>query len=138
MTGLSLTFLSVSELTRATVTSLLATVRTSPLDTPSLGNSVLHSHWWRASECCWRQVSYAIKKQARASKDLKGVFACTSLVLDGMRLCSNFSELSSRSSEETCLRFHLLLWAVSAMSDILTRTSRVKMSSYGGLKPCLQ
>ena len=132
MTGLSLTFLSVSELTRATVTSLLATVRTSPLDTPSLGNSVLHTLIGQLS------YSYAIEKQARASKDLKGVFACTSLVLDGMRLCSNFSELSSRSSEETCLRFHLLLWAVSAMSDILTRTSRVKMSSYGGLKPCLQ
>ena len=36
MTGLSLIFLSASELTRATVTSLLATEMTSPLLTPSL------------------------------------------------------------------------------------------------------
>ena len=71
MTGLSLIFLSASELTLETVTSLLATVRTPPLLTPSL-------------------------------------------------------------------RFHLVLLAVSARSDILTRTSRVKMSSEGGLKPCLQ
>ena len=37
--------------------------------------SVVHSHWSRASECCWRQQSSAIKNQVVASKAHSRVLA---------------------------------------------------------------
>ena len=53
---------------------------------PSVYTSVLHSHWSRASECCYASVSYAIKKQRGASKKpLVGDFGCEELVLYGIR-----------------------------------------------------
>ena len=44
------------------------------------GISRLGSHWSRASECCWRQQSYALKNQQR------GGLGCDEMDLYGIRL----------------------------------------------------